>query len=50
MPNEAEGNYALRTERYFRERAARANREDFLAILTRAGTDTRIAGDELPSA
>ncbi len=39
---------ALRTERYFRERAARANREDFLAILERAGTEAAIPGDELP--
>ena len=37
----------LRTERYFQERAARANRADFMAILERAGTDA-IEGDELP--
>lgn len=41
---------ALRTERYFRERAGRANPADFLAILERAGTDVVIAGDELPGA
>ncbi len=39
---------ALRTERYFRERAARGTRDDFLAILERAGTDQPIEGDELP--
>ncbi len=39
---------ALRTERYFQERAARTNREDFLAILEKAGTDVTIEGDELP--
>lgn len=39
---------ALRTERYFRERAARANRADFLAILEKAGREAPIAGDELP--
>ena len=39
---------ALRTERYFRERAARADAADFLAILGRAGTDVAIEGDELP--
>lgn len=41
---------ALRTERYFQERAARANRADFMAILERAGTDAPIEGDELPPA
>ena len=41
---------ALRTERYFQERAARANAADFLAILEKAGTDPDVAGDELPSA
>ncbi len=40
---------ALRTERYFRERATRANREDFLAILEQAGMERAIEGDELPS-
>lgn len=40
---------ALRTERYFQERAAGANRADFLAILENAGSDIRIDGDELPS-
>ena len=41
---------ALRTERYFQERAARANGADFMAILERAGTDAPIEGDELPPA
>ena len=40
---------ALRTERYFQERMARANRSDFLTILQKAGTDVAIPGDELPS-
>lgn len=40
---------ALRTERYFRERAARANREDFLTILESAGTEAVVPGDELPA-
>jgi len=40
---------ALRTERYFRERMSRAQREDFLAILEKAGTDIAIEGDELPA-
>lgn len=39
---------ALRTERYFREQAARANREDFLSILEKAGSEAAIPGDELP--
>ena len=39
---------ALRTERYFQERAARANRTDFLAIIEKAGMDVDIEGDELP--
>ena len=39
---------ALRTERYFQERMARADREDFLSILDRAGADVAIEGDELP--
>ncbi len=38
---------ALRTEAYFRERAARANGADFLVILEKAGTTVAIAGDEL---
>jgi hypothetical protein len=38
---------ALRTERYFQARAARANRADFTAILEKAGGDAAIAGDEL---
>ena len=41
---------ALRTERYFQERAARANQADFMAILERAGTAALIEGDELPPA
>ncbi len=40
---------ALRTERYFQERAARANNADFLAILEKAGTEVVIEGDELQS-
>jgi len=40
---------ALRTERYFQDRMARADRADFLAILERAGADVEIEGDELPS-
>lgn len=39
---------ALRTERFFQERAARADPADFLAILAKAGTTTSIEGDELP--
>lgn len=39
---------ALRTEHYFRERMSRAHREDFLAILEKAGTGVTIDGDELP--
>jgi hypothetical protein len=30
---------ALRTERYFQERAARADAADFLAVLAKAGSD-----------
>ena len=41
---------ALRTERYFRERAARVDRADFLTILEKAGAEVAIAGDELPVA
>lgn len=40
---------ALRTERYFRERASRANPADFLVILEKAGMDIAIEGDELPA-
>jgi len=40
---------ALRTEQYFQERMSRADREDFLAILEKAGTDVAIEGDELPA-
>ncbi len=39
---------ALRTGRYFRERAGRADPADFLAALEKAGTDVAIEGDELP--
>ena len=39
---------ALRTESYFRERVHRANREDFLEILERAGGDVDIESDALP--
>ncbi len=46
---EAEELAALRTERYFRERAGRANPADLLANLEEAGTDIAIEGDELPS-
>jgi hypothetical protein len=41
---------ALRTERYFQERAARADAADLLAVLAKAGTDVVIEGDELPLA
>lgn len=41
---------ALRTERYFQERAARADAADFLAVLAKAGTDAVIEGDDLPVA
>jgi hypothetical protein len=40
----------LRTERYFQERMARTDRDEFLAILERTGTDIEIDGDELPQA
>ena len=40
---------ALRTEAYFQERAARASRADFLAILEQAGGAVAIVGDELPA-
>jgi len=40
---------ALRTERYFRERAERANLPEALAILARAGAgNPPVKGDELP--
>jgi hypothetical protein len=39
---------ALRTERHFQERAARADPADYLAVLQKAGTDVAIEGDELP--
>jgi hypothetical protein len=47
---EAEELAALRTERYFRERTARGDRADFLAILEKAGSDVAVEGDELPLA
>jgi hypothetical protein len=39
---------ALRTESYFRERAASADLEAFWSILERAGTEDPRKGDELP--
>ncbi len=39
---------ALRTEHYFQERIARADQEEFRAILERAGADVEIEGDALP--
>ena len=39
---------ALRTEEYFRKRAARANMADFWTILEKAGTEEPREGDELP--
>ena len=39
---------ALRIESYFRERAARENRDEFLEILNQAGTQAPREGDELP--
>ena len=39
---------ALRTEAYFQKRAARCDRESFLAILDKAGSEEPIEGDELP--
>ncbi len=38
---------ALRTEHYFQERIARANQEEFRAILEGAGADVEIEGDAL---
>jgi len=38
---------ALRTEQYFKERAARGDRATFLRILEKAGSDTPIEGDEI---
>ncbi len=40
---------ALRTERYFQERAARGDRDAFLRILEKAGTEDPREGDELPT-
>lgn len=40
---------ALRTETYFRERAARADRKAFRRILDKAGTEAPRPGDEFPS-
>lgn len=39
---------ALRTESYFRQRMNQASREEFMAILEKAGTDIALEGDELP--
>ncbi|GAA5534928.1 CopG family transcriptional regulator [Deinococcus aluminii] len=39
---------ALKTEDYFRERAAHADREAFLAILDKAPDGPPLPGDELP--
>ena len=39
---------ALRTEAYFKKRAARGTTEEFLAILDKAGGEPPIKGDELP--
>jgi hypothetical protein len=39
---------ALRTEDYFKERAARADMEAFWQILESAGTQAPREGDELP--
>jgi hypothetical protein len=39
---------ALRTEDYFKERAARADMEAFWQILESAGTEAPREGDELP--
>ena len=41
---------ALRTARYFRERAARADLAVFDQLLTRAGEEPPCPGDELPDA
>jgi uncharacterized protein (DUF1778 family) len=40
---------ALRTEAYFAERRARANRDKFLAILNREGGEPPAPEDELPA-
>lgn len=39
---------ALRTERYFQERAARGDRAAFRRILDKAGNEEPRPGDELP--
>ena len=41
---------ALRTARYFQERAARADLAVFDRLLARAGEESPRAGDELPDA
>ena len=41
---------ALRTARYFQERAARADLAVFDQLLARAGEEPRRPGDELPDA
>jgi len=40
---------ALRTEEYFKDRAARANMTAFWQILEKAGTEEPRKGDELPT-
>ncbi len=41
---------ALRTEEYFKQRAGRANRPEFLRILEKAGKgNPPVKGDELPA-
>jgi hypothetical protein len=44
----AEKMAALRTEAYFRERAARADLAEFDRILAKAGGEPPQAGDEVP--
>ena len=44
----AEKAAALRTDAYFRERAGRADLEEFDRILARAGTEPPRLGDEPP--
>lgn len=44
----AEKTAALRTEAYFRERAGRADLDEFARILSKAGTEPPRVGDEVP--